>query len=204
MPKQVICRVYYISSNYYSEYSQSNTPSKRVFEKKFLVFSQPDVALAVGWMFRLANSTLCVSESELFLDTNEVEPGNNILLIFSLKRSLIKAYTNGLTAELNMIMVCKMGNMKGLNSMLVVCWTMWRIESGSQVIPNMTLTLMTINVTRFRTFNTPCEKKKQKTVMRVYFGDFNSLFLRMWLIYVTECKVGNTAKGSFIWGQYFD
>ena len=91
MPKQVICRVYYISSNYYSEYSQSNTPSKRVFEKKFLVFSQPDVALAVGWMFRLANSMLCVSESELFLDTNEVEPGNNILLIFSLKRWLIKA-----------------------------------------------------------------------------------------------------------------
>ena len=160
MPKQVICRVYYISYYYYSEDSQSNTPSKRVFEKEFLAFSQPDVALAVGWMFRLANSTLCVSESELFLDTNEVEPGNNTLLIFSLKRSLIKAYTNGLTAELNMIMVCKMGNMKGLNSMLVVCWTMWRIESGSQVIPNMTLTLMTINVTRFRTFNTPCEKKK--------------------------------------------
>ena len=162
IPKQEISRVYYISSNYYSEYSQSNTPSKRVFEKKFLAFSQHDVALAVGWMFRLANSMLCVCKSELFLDTNEVEPGNKILLIFSLKRWLIKAYTNGLTAELNMIMICKMGNMKGLNSMLVVCTTMWRIESGSQVIPNMTLTLMTINVTRFRTFNTPCEKKNRK------------------------------------------
>lgn len=161
MPKQVISRVYYISSNYYSEYSQSNTPSKRIFEKKFLAFSQHDVALAVGWMFRLANSMLCVSKSELSLDTNEVEPGNNILLIFSLKRWLIKEYTNGLTAELNMIMVCKKENMKGLNSMLVVCSTMWRIESGSQVIPNMTLTLMTINVTRFRTFNTPCEKKTE-------------------------------------------
>ena len=169
MPKQVICRVYYISSNYYSKYSQSNTPSKRVFEKKFLDFSQPDIALAVGWMFRLANSMICVSESELFLDTNEVEPGNNILLIFSLKRWLIKAYTNGLTAELNMIIVRKMENMKGLNSMLVVCLTMWRIESGSQVIPNMTLTLMTINVTRFRTFNTPCEKKTENRHARLFW-----------------------------------
>ena len=125
MPKQVISRVHYISSNCYSEYSQSNTPSKRVFEKKFLDFSQHDIALSVGWMFRLtADSRHCVSKSELFLDTNEFEPGNNILLIFSLKRWLIKAYMNGLTAELNMIMVCKMENMKGLNSMLVVCSTM--------------------------------------------------------------------------------
>lgn len=142
---------------------------KEFLKKKFLVFSQPDVALAVGWMFRLANSMLCVSESELFLDTNEVEPGNNILLIFSLKRWLIKAYTNGLTAELNMIMICKMGNMKGLNSMLVVCTTMWRIESGSHVITNMTLTLMTINVTRFRTLNTPCEKKTENRHARLFW-----------------------------------
>ena len=142
---------------------------KKSFRKKFLDFSQHDIALSVGWMPRLANSMLCVSKSELFLDTNELEPGHNILLIFSLKRWLIKSCANGLTTELNMTMVCKMENMKRLNSMLVVCSTMWRIEPGSQVIPNMTLTLMTIRVTRFRTFNTPCEKKTENRNVHLFW-----------------------------------
>ena len=56
--------------------------------------------------------------------------------------------------------------MAGLNLMLVVCSTTCRITSGSQVIPNMALTVTIIKVTRFRTFNTPC-MKKHKTTLQV-------------------------------------
>ena len=53
--------------------------------------------------------------------------------------------------------------MAGLNLRLVVCSRTCRITSGSQVIPNMALTVTIIKVTRFRTFNTPC-MKKHKTI----------------------------------------
>ena len=115
----------------------------------------------------LTNSILCGWESLRRLVANKLQQQHSNLFIFSLNLWLISAYTNGLTAQLNMMMVWTIGNMTGLNLRLVVSSTVWSITSGSQVIPNMALTVTIIKVTRFRTLSTPCVKKKQKSNLQV-------------------------------------
>ena len=115
----------------------------------------------------LTNSILFGWESVRRLVANKLQQKHSNLFIFSLNRWLISAYTNGLTAQLNMMMVWTIVNMTGLNLKLVVSSTVWSITSGSQVIPNMALTVTIIKVTRFRTLSTPCVKKKQKSNLQV-------------------------------------
>ena len=117
---------------------------------------------ALGWVILLlTNSILCGWESVRRLVANKLQQQHSNLFIFSLNRWLISAYTNGLTAQLNMMMVWTIENMTGLNLRLVVSSTVWSITSGSQVIPNMALTVTIIKVTRFRTLSTPCVKKQK-------------------------------------------
>ena len=106
----------------------------------------------------LANSTSCDSLAPRTLGEADLEQQHIISFIFSLNRWFISAYANGLTAELNMIMVWPMEPAKRLSSFEPIS-KMWRILSVPQLITKMTLTVTTIKVTRFRTFNTPCEQR---------------------------------------------
>ena len=106
----------------------------------------------------LANSTPCDSLAPWTLGEADLEQQHIISFIFSLNRWFISAYANGLTAELNMIMVWPTEAAKGFSSCERIS-KMWRILSVPQLITKMTLTVTTIKVTRFRTFNTPCEQR---------------------------------------------
>ena len=83
----------------------------------------------------------------------------NISIIFCLNRWFISAYANGFTAALNMIMVWAIGMARGPISYEITSAIKCITESIPQQIANITVTTTTINVTRFRTFRTPWQKK---------------------------------------------
>ena len=118
----------------------------------------------------------CDSLSVWTFGTEQLKLQLIIPFIFSLKRWFIRAYTKGLTAELNMIIVWTMGIARVLSFWDV--WKaskMWSIMSVPQQITKMALTVKTIKVTRLRIFSTPCV---QRYAIRVY----NRWELRIWTL----------------------
>ena len=103
--------------------------------------------------------------------------------------------------------------MAGLKLRLVVCSTTCRITSGSQVTPNIALTVIIIKVTRFRTFNTPFMKKNNTTLQVIlkfagaknilssvkgpfrYWDCFNSS-VKIYLSYVGSTRLSQAIRPS--------
>ena len=105
------------------------------------------------------NSMPCGSLAAWTLGADELELQRIIPLIFSLNRWFISAYANGLTAKLNMSMVFPIGKTTELNLKEPISSKACSIKSVAQKIPKMALTVTTIKVTRFRTFNKPCVQR---------------------------------------------
>lgn len=91
-----------------------------------------------------------------------------IFLILSLNWWFNRAYTNGLTAELNKINTSgiagktapMLSDMKNRRT-----YTSWLRPKQT---PNMAVTTTTIKVTRFRTFITPCVWRKANLIRMAY------------------------------------
>ena len=103
-----------------------------------------------------AISMSCGSLSAWTPGAEPLELQHIIAFIFSLNRWLIRAYVNGLTAELNMTIVCAVGIAKGLSLYEPTSSKTWSIKSVPQQITKMAVIVTSINVTLFRTFNAPC------------------------------------------------
>ena len=69
---------------------------------------------------------------------------------------------NGLIAELNNTIMSTMVIWTKVMFRVVRNLNTYSIDSAPQQIANMTLTVMTIKVTRFRTFSTPCQSSIRK------------------------------------------
>ena len=134
---------------------------KLVDSKNFVYYNSIHVedgrAVLVGWVLLSAVSVSCGSGLGRTHSAEEPGLGQQIIfLIFSLNCWFSRAYTNGLTAELNRIITSAMASrMAPMSSGMKYSKTYmsWPIP---QQIPNMTVTATTIKVTRLRTFTTPC------------------------------------------------
>ena len=69
---------------------------------------------------------------------------------------------NGLIAELNNTIMSTMVIWTKVMFRVVRNLNTYSIDSAPQQIANMTLTVMTVKVTRFRTFITPCQSSIRK------------------------------------------
>ena len=84
---------------------------------------------------------------------------NSIPFIFFLNLWFIKAYANGLTAELNMTAVWAMGIAEEASLLDEKYFKTCNTESAPQHIPKIAVTATTIKVIRFRTFTTPYKNR---------------------------------------------
>ena len=87
------------------------------------------------------------------------EMQQNIPFILSLKRWFIRAYANGLMAELTIIITWEMGIAIGPSLYEPMSSMTWSMESVPQETTNIALMITTVKVTRLRTFNTPCTRE---------------------------------------------
>ena len=72
---------------------------------------------------------------------------------------------NGLTAELNNTIMSTMVIWTKVMFRVVRNLNTYSIDSAPQQIANMTLTVTTVKVTRFRTFSTPCQSSIRKEIL---------------------------------------
>ena len=79
------------------------------------------------------------------------------LLMFCLNWWFKRAYTNGLTAELNNTIISTAAICSKLILRVERVLKTYSIDSAPQETAKMKLTVIAIKVTRFRTFKTPCE-----------------------------------------------
>ena len=92
-----------------------------------------------------------------FLVREPVHLQHIIPLNFSRKVWHIRAYTNGLTVELNSTSICKTVYAEVLTLRDEWLSMPWAILSGNQHIPKMAVIVITIKLTRFRALMMPCE-----------------------------------------------
>ena len=124
----------------------------------FVIFEGSLVSsLFAVWKFFTKELLFAISWSLPWVPVTPSESSlqHSIPLIFFLKFWFIKAYANGLTAELNMTAVWAMGIAEGASLMSEKSFKRCNTESAPQHIPKIALTATTIKVTRFRTFTTP-------------------------------------------------
>ena len=84
------------------------------------------------------------------------------LLMFCLNWWFKRAYTNGLTAELNNTIISTAAICSKLMLRVERVLKTYSIDSAPQETAKMKLTAIAIKVTRFRTFMTPCELREGK------------------------------------------
>ena len=107
------------------------------------------------WSLLALEVTFCW-QTRLGVDLVEpVQLKRNIPFSFARKVLLTRAYTNGLTAELNSISVWVTAYVASLILTDVLLCKLCTITSGAQQIPNIAVTVTPIKVTRFRTLRTP-------------------------------------------------
>ena len=87
-----------------------------------------------------------------------------IFFIFHLNCWFNRAYTNGLTAELNRTIVSTIDIMAGLMVKDGRFLKTYSTDSAPQQTPNMVLTVTTIKVTRFRFLITACGRGMQSLI----------------------------------------
>ena len=91
-----------------------------------------------------------------------------IFLILSLYWWFNRAYTNGLTAELNRITTSEVASKTALMASGMKYSRTYTSRSVPQQTPNMVVTTTTIKVTRFRTFSTPCVWRNTNLIKTAY------------------------------------
>ena len=93
------------------------------------------------------------------------------LLMLFLNWWFRRAYTNGLTAELNNTIISTATIWTKLISRVVRVLNAYSTDSAPQETAKMKLTAIAIKVTRFRTFMTPCELREGKGSQSVKVAD---------------------------------
>ena len=114
-----------------------------------------------------------------------------IFFSFSLNCWLNRAYTNGLTPELNSTIVSTMATTIGLISRDGRFLKTYSIDSAPQQIPNMVLTVTTIRVTRFRVLMAACGREIRSLI--VIKGTLSRL-----IYHILLCMVRSLLKTVFL------